>query len=99
MRKEFEMSEEDFKSILESCRPVPYIIIGGVPPRSQQENANDAWCALGRKMGFDGMTCEPSGRGDRFFTAEVVEPPPPPPPPDPAMDALREYDHDHGGGR
>lgn len=96
MRREFEMTKEEYAAIIEACRSVPYIIIGGMEPRSQQQNANDAWCALGQKSGFDGMTVEPSNRGELFFTAEVVEPPPPP---DPAMDKLREYDKDHGGGR
>ena len=41
--------------------------IGG--GRNQQERANNAWEALGKKMGFDYMTVQPSGKGDRFFTA------------------------------
>ena len=73
MRKEYEMSEEQEKEILNACKSVPYIIVGGRPPRSPQENANDAWCALGKVMGFDGMTVEPNGKGTRFFTAEEVE--------------------------
>lgn len=75
MRKEFEMTEEDMKQLLESCRPVPYMIFGGIAPRSPQENANDAWCRLGRKMGFDGMTVKPTDKGDRIFTAEEVSTP------------------------
>jgi predicted TIM-barrel fold metal-dependent hydrolase len=71
MRKEFEMTEEDLNALLEACKPVPYMVIGGYVPRSPQENANDAWERLGKKMGFDHMTVRPiSGKGDRFFTAE-----------------------------
>ena len=71
MRKEYEMSEDQEKEILNACKSVPYIIVGGRPPRSPQENANATWCALGKKMGFDGMTVQPiSGKGTRFFTAE-----------------------------
>jgi hypothetical protein len=68
--KKFEMTEADKQKILEACRPTPYIIVGGCAPSSPQENANAAWCELGRRMGFDGMTVRPSSEGDRFFTAE-----------------------------
>lgn len=70
MRQEYEMSEEDCVKLLEACKPVPYIIIGGVIPRSPQENANDAWEQLGKKMSFDYKTVRPiAGKGIRFFTA------------------------------
>lgn len=73
MRKEFEMTADQEAKLLEACKPVPYMVIGGVAPRSPQENANDAWCALGREMGFDGLTVEPSNKGQRFFTAVAAE--------------------------
>lgn len=72
MRKEFEMTEKDLETLMESCKPVPYMVIGGVEPKSPQENANDAWQLLGAKMGFDYTTVRPNGKGDRFFTAETV---------------------------
>jgi len=74
MRREFEMTQEDLDALLEAMKPVPYIIVGGVAPRSQQENANDAWKKLGDRMGFDHMSVEPSGRGDRFFMADEKTP-------------------------
>ena len=46
-RQEYEMTEEDLQIILDACKPVPYMIIGGVAPRSPQENANAAWERLG----------------------------------------------------
>lgn len=67
--KDYEMTQEDLDVLLDAMKPVPYMIIGGVAPRSQQENANAAWKALGEKMGFDYMTVRPNGKGDRFFTA------------------------------
>ena len=71
MRREYEMTEEDKDKLLEACKPVVYMVVGGCPPRSPQENANDAWEALGRKMGFHHMTVKPvSGKEMRFFTAE-----------------------------
>lgn len=68
-RVEYEMSKEDLEKLLEAMRPVICIKIGDYVPRSQQENANDAWRALGDKMGFDFMSVRPSEKGDRFFTA------------------------------
>lgn len=68
-RQRFEMTEADLKQVLEACKPVPYMVFGGVEPRSPQQNANDAWAELGSRMGFDSTTVEPTGEGDRVFTA------------------------------
>jgi len=70
MRKQYTLSEEDYKFLLNACKPVPYMVIGGVLPRSPQENANDAWEALGNKLGFDYMTVKPYGSNPKEFTAE-----------------------------
>ena len=70
MRKEYEMTQAQLDRILDACKPVPYMVFGGVEPRSPQENANDAWRALGEEIGFDHMSVRPNGKGDRFFTAE-----------------------------
>ena len=73
MRKQFELSDDQFDTLVEECKPVRYMVFGGMPPSSPQENANRAWCALGREMGFDGMTVEPvPGSGDKVFTAEAT---------------------------
>jgi hypothetical protein len=69
MRKEYEMTEEDLAALCDACRHVPYLVIGGISPRSPQENANAAWARLGARMGFDPMSVQPTGRGDRFFSA------------------------------
>ena len=71
MRCEFAMSDENLEYMVEACKPVVYIVVGGIPPRSPQENANDAWMALGEKMGFKWDTVQPvAGKSSRFFTAE-----------------------------
>lgn len=71
MRKEFELTDEQLETLLNACKPVMAIMVGGVAPRSPQENANDAWRNLGKEMGFDYMTVKPiEGKGQRFFTAE-----------------------------
>lgn len=72
-RRDYEMTEADLQTLLDAMRPVPYMIVGGTAPISRQENANNAWEALGRRMGFKHMTVRPNGRGDRFFSAEPKE--------------------------
>lgn len=68
-RREFEMSEADLKDLLDASKPVPYMVFGGVPPRSSRENAHDAWRHLGERMGFEWETVKPSRADQRFFTA------------------------------
>jgi hypothetical protein len=64
------MTEADRSKLKEAFKPVPYMVIGGHEPRSQQENANAAWAELGKRMGFDHMTVRPiQGKGIRFFSA------------------------------
>lgn len=72
MRKEYEMTAEQEQKILEACKFVPYLVFGGIPQRSPQERANDAWEALGKELGFAYMTVRATGKGHRFFTAEVM---------------------------
>ena len=75
-RIEYEMSQADCDRLLSAMKPVPYMIIGGVEPRSQQDNANAAWSELGNKMGFDYNTVQPvAGKGMLFFTAVPTETP------------------------
>ena len=74
MRTNFEMTEDDLADLLKAMRPVPMIALQCGTPRSVQENANAAWAGLGKKMGFDPMTVQPTGQGDRFFTAVAVPP-------------------------
>lgn len=70
---EYKMSQDDLDILLESCKDVPCIMIGDVPPSSPQENTNRAWSVLGKKMGFDSITVRPSQKGGRFFTAVPSE--------------------------
>jgi hypothetical protein len=74
-RTNYEMTEADLQEILDACKPVPAMMIGGTLPSSPQENANNAWRRLGGKMGFDHMTVQPiGGKGNRFFSAVPTEP-------------------------
>lgn len=65
MMKVYEMTQEDYARILEACKPKPAMFISGGTPmfRSVQEMANEAWKALGDKMGFKYMTVVPNPDG------------------------------------
>lgn len=67
------MTQDQLDKLLDACKSVPVMMIGGTTPSSPQENANNAWKTLGKEMGFKHMTVKPNGKGDRFFSAEVVE--------------------------
>lgn len=72
MIKDFEMTEKQLDTLLKACKPVRYMIVGGIAPATSEENANTAWNALGEEMGFVGKTVKLiDGKGQRFFTAEV----------------------------
>ena len=71
MRKEFTMTETQLNRLIESSKPVPYMIFGEVEPTSPQKNANMAWARLGDELGFDSMTVRPvQGKTSKYFTAE-----------------------------
>lgn len=80
-RRQFEMSQADLDGIvakIKAARETPLIATHcGMPPSIQQV-ANEAWAELGGRLGFDPMTVQPTGRGDRFFTA-LASPPLSPP--------------------
>ena len=72
-RIEFHLTEKQLNDLMDACKPVIYMVIGGVPPRSPQENANAAWASLGAELGFDYMTVQiVNGKGNDYFTAEVA---------------------------
>jgi argininosuccinate lyase len=73
MRREFEMTEDDLRELLDASKPVPAMYLTGGQPMfgSPQENA---WKRLGEKLGFQPMTVRPvDGKGQRFFTAEASD--------------------------
>lgn len=71
MRKEYVLTQDQFDVIMDACKPVLMIALHCGDPGSPQENANRAWVALGKDMGFDGMTVKPvAGKSQLFVTAE-----------------------------
>lgn len=74
MKKRFELSDEQLERLYNASKPVPYMVIGGVPPASPRENAEREWARIGEEMGFDWNTVEPTGEGDKFFKADEKTP-------------------------
>ena len=73
-RKEFQMTEGELNECYEAGKPVMCIMAGGIPPSSPREKANRFWRSLANKHGFVWDTVRPvNGKGDAFFTAEIVE--------------------------
>lgn len=72
-RTNYEMTKQDLEDLLSAMKPTPAIMLQCGPLSSVQERANEAWARLGKKMGFDPMTVQPNGRGDRFFSAIKVK--------------------------
>jgi hypothetical protein len=78
-RKAFEMTQEQFQTLIGSMKGTPVMMVGEVDlGRSAQENANDAWKALGQELGFQWDTVDPiPGKAAWHFTAEILPPPKP----------------------
>lgn len=74
--KLFEMTDDDLAKIMAAihrAQSTPLVALHCGMPQSPQEAANEAWCELGRRLGFDGMTVKPAGSGGmKCFTAEVT---------------------------
>lgn len=76
MRRKYTMTQKQYDDVLAACKPVPLIMLQCGMPRSPQENANAAWCRLGRELGFDGMSVEPTSSSTPLvITAEPVDAP------------------------
>jgi len=74
--KEYELTEEELKAILDACRAQPVIKIGNHWNGDTQESVNRAWQSLAAKRGFVWDSCQPvSGKGQRFITAVPSETP------------------------
>lgn len=68
-RVAYELTQEQLDKLLDACSPVPMVAIHCGEQKGPMENVRVAWMRLGKELGFDYMTAEPTGQGDRFFTA------------------------------
>ena len=69
--REYRMTKRQLAELREACRPVPYVVVNGKPPRSLQEKAEAFWKRLGRRFGFNWRTVRPAPeRNQQYFLAE-----------------------------
>lgn len=77
-RQNYTMTQADYDQIIEritAARNVSGMFLsGGMPMGNPQEAANEAWCELGRRMGFDGMTVRPAGSKLQFTAVSARAP-------------------------
>lgn len=63
-RKTYTMTQADYDEIIDKigkAQNTPLIMLQCGARVSVQQVANDAWIALGERMGFDGMSVKPGG--------------------------------------
>lgn len=72
MRKEYELTDEEFSIIHDIATDnTPVIKVGVWLGMDKQERANDFWKELGAKYGFVWDSAQGvQGKGPKFFTAE-----------------------------
>jgi hypothetical protein len=68
--KDFEMTQEQLNVLMDASKSVPLIALNCGSGVSQQQRANLAWERLGDELGFEYMTVQPTGKGNRFFKAK-----------------------------
>lgn len=77
MRKEYELTEEQYKVLAGVCEKGRDMVLAGTFTVGQQAKVNQAWKDLGDERGFKYLTVVPTrGTGIedlRFFKAEPIE--------------------------
>ena len=63
--KPYRLTDTQLNTILDACKPVPYMVVGGMMPRSPQHNANDAWQSVAAELGCRWDTIRPADTGDQ----------------------------------
>ena len=72
VRRTYTLTAERYADLLAACRPVLYMVMGGMATSGPQENANRAWQQLGRDMGFDWTTVQ-AGQTPTQFSAVPID--------------------------
>lgn len=70
--KKYTLTEIEHAELVEACKPVPYMIIGGVAPVSPAEKAMFVWKRVANRVGCDVNTIAPAGDDTREFLGEPV---------------------------
>ncbi len=72
--KTYRLTKEELAALKRACMPVPYMIIGGVPPESPRTKAMRVWGKVAARVGCVAATIEPGNDGDEHnFNAEPLD--------------------------
>jgi len=96
MKRQYRLSEEELRGIIEASRSTPVMYLsGGVPMYdSPQQNANRAWKVVAQNHGFIWDSAESAGTGDNHdVLAEPI------PPVEPVVLAIDEAQKKKAGGK
>ena len=70
----YRMTDEEYNDLLEACKPVPYMVFGGVPPERPTDKAMRVWDRIAKRVGCIQSTIDSAGTGDdRDFVAMPIE--------------------------
>jgi poly-gamma-glutamate capsule biosynthesis protein CapA/YwtB (metallophosphatase superfamily) len=68
------MTDEEFNDLVEACKPVPYMVIGGIVPESPTDKAMRVWDSVAKRVGCVQSSIAPANTGDDHdFMAEPKE--------------------------
>lgn len=71
--KTYRLTDEELKQIMDASKPVPYMVIGGVPPSSPRDNAMAVWRRVAARVGCEVDSISPGDTGDNHdFKAEPL---------------------------
>lgn len=62
--KTYRLTDEELASLLDASKPVPYMIIGGLPPTSAREHAMRLWRHVADRVGCEVDSIADAGTGD-----------------------------------
>ena len=60
----YRMTDEELGRLKEACKPVTYIVVGGVPPVSPRTKAMRVWADVARRVGCIRSTINLASTGD-----------------------------------
>ena len=72
--KVYELTEEEFKELMNAAKPVPYMIVGGRAPSSPYEMSKAIWYRVAQRVNCDVETIEGVDRNKPLiFRAEPLD--------------------------
>jgi len=72
--KQYTMTDSEYTELMEACKPVPYLIVGGRKPSSPRENAMHVWAKIAARVGCDCNSIAPANTGNNHdFMGEPLQ--------------------------